>query len=171
MVLSDSLAKNSDHKLFSKISRFLTSLGLEVKRAQLPEETFLPGIQIQRGVICVDETKLLYPGDLLHEAGHLAVILPEQRISVGADVGNKPAEEMMSIAWSYAAAVYLDIDPRIVFHQNGYRGWSESLIDNFSQRRYLAVPMLQWIGLTVDDAQGELRGLKPYPNMLKWLRD
>lgn len=161
----------AENELLRRIYGFLSNIGLVVKPARLSEATFLPGIQIEQGVIYVDESKLLYPGDLLHEAGHLAVILPEQRVAAEVDVGNKVAEEMMAIAWSYAAAIYLDIDPRIVFHQNGYRGWSEAIIDNFSQGRYLAVPMLQWIGLTVDDAQAQLRDIKPYPDMIKWLRD
>lgn len=59
--------------LTQKIADFLNEIGLAVRAASLDEETFLPGILIRKGEILVDEEKLLYPGDLLHEAGHLAI--------------------------------------------------------------------------------------------------
>ena len=48
---------------------------------------------------------------------------------------------MMAIAWSYAAAVHLGLDPAVVFHEAGYRGGSGSLIENFAQERYIGVPI------------------------------
>ena len=34
----------------------------------------------------------------------------------------------MAIAWSYAAALEIGIPPEIVFHPDGYRGASESML-------------------------------------------
>jgi hypothetical protein len=78
---------------------------------------------------------------------------------------------MMAIAWSYAAAVHLQLPLEVLFHAEGYRGGSQSLIDNFAAGRYLAVPMLQWLGMTYDDKRAKEAGVDPYPNMVKWLRD
>jgi hypothetical protein len=69
----------------------------------------------EQGGLIYDPGKLRYPGDLLHEAGHLAVMSPERRLRAQPYVGKYAAEEMMAIAWSYAAAVHLGLDPSIVF--------------------------------------------------------
>jgi hypothetical protein len=149
---------------------FLREIGLSVRGAALPDDTFLPGIWIEHGALVVDETRLRYPGDLLHEAGHLAVAAPERRDRIVGDAGADPAEEMMAIAWSYAAAVHLKLDLAIVFHADGYRGGGPSIVENFSQGRFFGVPMLQWLGMTVDPAQSRSGNVEPFPHMIRWLR-
>jgi hypothetical protein len=156
--------------LTATIIQFLREIGLEVRATQINEETFLPGIQIDHGIILFDEARLKYPGDLLHEAGHLAIKSKEERKQIHLDAGNDAAEEMMAIAWSYAASIYLQLPPEVVFHPNGYRGDSQALIENFTQGHYFAVPMLQWLGMTADKRQAEKLGIAPYPWMVQWLR-
>lgn len=154
-----------------KIVAFLREIGVEVRAAEISAETILPGIDVYHGAILVDESKLAYPGDLLHEAGHVAVTPSEKRKRLDGDVGKKASEEMMAIAWSYAAAVHLQLDLRVLFHSGGYKGWSESLIENFTEGRYFGVPMLQWIGLTVDEKRAEEMSVAAYPRMVRWLVD
>jgi hypothetical protein len=157
--------------LVDRIVNFLIKIGIEVTKAPLQQQTFLPGISVDRGAILIDESRLLYPGDLLHEAGHLAVIPSQKRKQAQDNVSKKASEEMMAIAWSYAALVHLGLEPSVVFHEGGYRGWSEALIENFTQGRYIGVPMLQWIGLTADEKGAKETGVRPYPDMMKWLLD
>ncbi|MFY9607076.1 MAG: hypothetical protein WAU45_00510 [Blastocatellia bacterium] len=154
-----------------RIIQFLLDIGLQIRKTEFTHQSFLPGITVDRGTILIDESKLLHPGDLLHEAGHLAVIAGEKRRRAQDDLGKKASEEMMAIAWSYAALVHLGMDPSIVFHEGGYRGWSGALIENFTNGRYIGVPMLQWMGLTADEKRAKERGVKPYPAMIKWLVD
>lgn len=149
---------------------FLQSISLDVRPGQLDQPTFLPGILIDRGGLVVDDARLRYPGDLLHEAGHLAVASPELRATMHANATADPAEEMMALAWSYAAIVHLQLDPAIVFHAEGYRGDGASLIENFAQGRVIGLPMLQWVGLTLDEHNARAQGLPPFPHMLRWLR-
>jgi hypothetical protein len=153
----------------ARIIAFLREIGLTVELREIDEKTILPGISIEGGALLVDEAKLLYSGDLLHESGHLAVVSPEQRGRAGADVEQTGGEEMAAIGWSYAAALHLGLPPEAVFHADGYRGGSASLLENFAAGRYLAVPYLQWIGL--DEKHAAETGVKPYPHMLRWLRD
>jgi hypothetical protein len=157
--------------LLDGIIRFLLDIGFQIRMTELSQQTFLPGITIDHGTILIDESKLLYPGDLLHEAGHLAVIPGEKRRQAQDYIGKKASEEMMAIAWSYAALVHLGLEPSIVFHEGGYRGWSEALIENFTNGRYIGVPMLQWVGLSAEKKLAEEKGIKPYPGMIKWLLD
>lgn len=162
---------NDKETLLDRIIQFLLSIGFQVREVEISQRTFVPGIAIDQGTLLIEKSKLLYPGDLLHEAGHLAVMPAERRMRVQGDAGKKAAEEMMAIAWSYAAAVHLGLEPSVVFHEEGYKGGSGSLIDNFTNGRYIAVPMLQWIGLTADEQRAKEMGIKPYPHMIKWVLD
>lgn len=158
-----------------KIINFVKGIGLQVKLASLDTPTFLPGIKIETGTILIDNEKLLYPGDILHEAGHLAVMPPGIRDTMTGDLDPESdlqvGGELMVIPWSYAAALYLQIDPAIVFHQNGYKGGSESILDNFKNGRYFGVPMLQWIGLSFEPHKAKELGIAGFPAMIKWLRE
>ena len=57
-----------------------------------------------------------------------------------------------------------------MFHEHGYRGGSDSLLENFAEGRYLAVPMLQYYGMTLEKRTAAERGEKPYPHMQSWFR-
>lgn len=150
---------------------FLNKIGIEVIPGKFDDETFLPGILVDSGKLIVDEPKLLYPGDLLHEAGHIAVKPASKRKDIHITFGNDPAEEMMALAWSYAASVHLKIKPEILFHEHGYKGGSENLIQAFQQGGYIGLPMLQWLGMAADDKNAPALAVDPFPNMIKWLRD
>ena len=157
--------------LTSSMAGFLASIGLKTAPVVLPESGFLDGLMISHGVLLIDEVQLAYPGDLLHEAGHLAVVPGGKRKLLYGNVGSDPGEEMAAIAWSYAAALYLGIDPATVFHPSGYSGGSQAILLNFSQGRYFGVPMLEWCGLTADKKAAALLQVSGFPHMLKWLRD
>ncbi len=154
-----------------KIVNFLTEIGLKVKVEKIWRKTILPGIIIKNGIIIIDEKKLFYPGDILHEAGHLAIIEKTKRTSININVGNDPSEEMMAIAWSYAAAVHLNIPLNLVFHEHGYKGESMNLMNSFSEGSCVGLPMLQYLGMAFDKKNAELEGVKSFPEMVKWLRD
>ena len=46
----------------------------------------------------VVEEETAYPGDMLHEAGHLAVVPPERRLEMDKHAGDDGGEEMAAIA-------------------------------------------------------------------------
>jgi hypothetical protein len=153
------------------IVRFLLEIGIEARVARIAHETFLPGIDVANGALVIDEDKLLYPGDLLHEAGHLAVMPPGERAKAGTTIDTGGGEEMAAIAWSYAAALHLRIDPAIVFHPDGYKGGSKAILENFAASHYFGVPLLQWWGLAVDEKKAAESNVEPFPKITKWLRN
>ena len=164
------MSESWNDPLVATMVAFVRSIGLDARAAALDEPTFLPGIAIEHGALVIDQDQLRYPGDLLHEAGHLAVATPERRAAMHRDAGGDPAEEMMALAWSYAAITALQLDPAIVFHDHGYQGGGASLIENFTEGRVIGLPMLQWVGMTLDPQRAAEQNLPPYPHMLRWLR-
>jgi hypothetical protein len=162
-------------ELATRITDFIRSIGIPVTLKQISGETVLPGLAIEYGGLVVDADKLLYPGDLLHEAGHLAVAPPEIRQTMHGALDPQQdfeiAGELMAIPWSYAACIYLQIDPRIVFHAAGYHSGGDSIVDNFANGNYFGVPGLQWAGMTYDEKNAAENGVLPFPNMIKWVRE
>lgn len=155
------------------ISTFLWQIGIPVYSAEITTETFLPGIRIVEGEILVDEEKMLSPGDILHEAGHLAILSPEIRKSLTDTVvhneTSQASEEMAAIAWSWAAMKHLKIAPEVVFHPEGYKGGSDSIIENFEQEQYFGVPILAYKGLCFDTSPRDTGTTTSYPKMNKWI--
>lgn len=147
----------------ARIAAFVEEIGLRVERGRV-SDGLLPGLAVRGGALVVDPARLAYPGDLLHEAGHLAVCDPALRDALD-DVGDDGGEEMAAIAWSYAAARHLELDPAVLFHADGYRGGGDALIAAFERRGGPGVPLLQWWGMTRGWS-----GEPPFPQMIRWLR-
>ncbi|MGM8363771.1 hypothetical protein ACSV4D_17805 [Flavobacterium sp. ARAG 55.4] len=154
---------------------FLESITLKVIEKKLDTTTFLPGLALGPNCIYVDFNQLKYPGDLLHEAGHLAVTDSDTRKSIGTDKLSEEwptqGEEIAAILWSYAALTHLNLDPSFVFHPDGYKGNSEWFITNFTNRNYIGLPFLEWLGLTLDPDRASKEGKEAFPVMQKWIRD
>jgi hypothetical protein len=162
-------------ELVSRIASFLTEIGIEVVPTQLEQDSFLPGILVLNGKLLVDETKLTYPGDLLHEAGHLAVAPGEVRHGLSGEViipgADMDAVEAQTTAWAYAATVHLGLNARVLFHDGGYRGKSKGLIFTYGAGVYPGAYGLQELGMTVGREMARRLGVAAYPHMLKWVRD
>ncbi|WP_234401236.1 hypothetical protein [Pseudoalteromonas sp. T1lg23B] len=65
---------------------FLTQIGLPYQECSIEQQTFLPGLRLEQGVLHIDTAKLLHPGDILHEAGHIAVCEPTERHLMSGDI-------------------------------------------------------------------------------------
>lgn len=159
-----------DDPITARIVAFIEGVGIPVNAEPVPEGSFLPGIRIESGALLVDPATLDWPGDLLHEAGHIAVTEPTLRPALS-DVPDNPGEEMAAMAWSYAAAREIGIDPAVVFHEGGYKGGSEAMLTAFQNSGSApGVPMLAYYGMTAEPRRAAERGMEPYPAMTRWLR-
>jgi hypothetical protein len=161
--------------LLERVIAFIRSISIPVEYRSLNEDTFLPGILIDNGSIIIDLQQLKYPGDLLHEAGHIACVPTADRATLTAtSIGQREhhaAEEMMAIAWSFAACKHLAIDPYFVFHEEGYKGGGKEIADQFEEGKYFGVSTLQWVGMTAEPRMAGNLNRPAYPVMVKWLRD
>ncbi len=168
---TDSLS-STDIAVLNKIFNFLRGISIPVDTVEINKEMFLPGLRIEKGVLQVDFTKLLFLGDILHEAGHIAITPIESRNSLSGSLEGEEfaaANEMAVLAWTYAACLEIGISPAIVFHPDGYKGDADNLLSNFEQGRYLGVPILQWYGMTKEkESEGNS---VTFPKMIRWTRD
>ncbi|WP_338846242.1 hypothetical protein V8J88_21110 [Massilia sp. W12] len=158
-----------------KIHAFLYHIGLRLEQKALGDDCFLPGLELGPGVVYVDYDKLCWPGDILHEAGHLAVTPASQRAAVGSAALELPwptqGEEIGALLWSYAALRHLDLTPEYVFHADGYKGDAGWLAEQFCSGNYIGMPILEWAGLSLSPERAQAEGKPAFPQMLQWLRD
>jgi hypothetical protein len=152
-----------NEELITQLESWVRGAGVPVRRAALEEGTFLSGLAIEAGTLLIDPARLQWPGDILHEAAHIALTPPSRRAALAGKLTITPAEEMAALAWSYAAAVSAEIDPGIVFHEGGYKKGGAQLMAQYASGLPPGgpgVPMLQWWGLTTG-----------FPRMNTWLRE
>ena len=157
---------------FDMIEHFLNKIGIPTTQETLEMDTFLPGVSIELGQIKYDRDKVLSPGDLLHEAGHIAVSLSRATMSGNVGEGKQDAmgEEIATILWSYAALRAIGLRDTSVFHEQGYKGQSDWHLDLMRSGTYNGLPLLEWMGLTAAPPKAAALGIEPFPHMIRWLR-
>jgi hypothetical protein len=158
-----------------RILAFLDEIRLPVAEGPVPQNSFLPGVRIAGGIVVYDRAALRWPGDLLHEAGHIAVTPSRLRAALNDGLGPMPsiehAGEAEATAWAFAAVAHLCLHPSVLFHEGGYGGHSEGLIRAFEHGVYPGAHGLAQAGMTAIGEQARRAGVAPYPQMLHWLRD
>ncbi|WP_219945036.1 hypothetical protein [Iamia sp. SCSIO 61187] len=153
------------------IVAFLSDIGIPVRTGPVSGPTAVPGIAIADGGLVLGPAASIHDGDLLHEAGHLALLAPTQRAAAG---GLLPGDlgagfELGAICWSVAAAWHIGLDLAVVFHPDGYRGDSAWLVETYEGGTHPGLPLLEWAGLTWAPGH-EPPGEQPFPAMRQWLR-
>lgn len=170
---SDCLQAQERVALAHRVMSFLRGIGLAVTEAPVPPDSFLPGLRIVQGGLQVDLDQLRWPGDLLHEAGHLAVVPAALRATMGDALAELPpvphAGEIEATAWAWAALRHLQLPSEVLFHDGGYHGRSQGLRTTFELGVYLGAAGLVSAGLAATPAQA-LAGAAPYPHLMIWLR-
>ena len=151
-----------------RILDFLGTVGIEVVAGEIGD-SLLNSMTVRHGTIIVDPAIPAWPGDLLHDAGHVAMTEPSMRKQLD-KVSDDPAEEMGAIAWSVAAAIAIDIPLETIFHEAGYKGASQNYIDSFRNDPSIGVPFLAWLGMTAEPRWAAERGIAAFPAMQRWLR-
>ena len=157
-----------------RIAAFLVSIGIPVEARDLDTPTLLPGVTIESGRVLYDPARLEWPGDLLHEAGHVAVTPATLRPALAGEVDVELAAhagEAEATAWAYAAIVALGLDPAVLFHAGGYRGRSEGLVRTYSLGCYPGLAGLVAAGMALPPRAMPDGGPAGYPAMLRWLRE
>jgi hypothetical protein len=156
----------------SRMAAFLDSVGIEMRAGAIAVPTLFPGSLLSYGSLVIDEAVLIAPGDALHEAAHIALAPPERRLSDFGFVEEASGEELTTIAWCWAALLELDLQPEDVFHDSAYqRGDSPMIIDCARRGIYIGFPLLQTWEMAFDQENARRRNVKPFPHMMKWVRE
>lgn len=151
-----------------RIGAFLAGIGIEIETGPVGESV-LPGMTVLRGRVRVDPAIAAHPGDLLHEAGHVAVADPARRQAIEA-VEVDPGDEMAAIAWSVAAAHACGIALETLFFDGGYKGGARALRTAFAGTGSVGVPLLACFGMTAEPRRAGEWGMPAFPAMARWLR-
>lgn len=179
---------------FDEIVAFLRRIGLTVHVGPFGRDGFLPGIRIESGVLWVDPANLHVSGDLLHEAGHLAILPSRYRQRIGEDVTASleavlrddpdPAPEAtralvsgegMALVWSYAALKALGLPLAAIFFAGGYHIPDERHADLaalIESGNYPGLVHLVALGMTGPCGISALLAsneLPPFPAMTRWV--
>jgi hypothetical protein len=169
------LSEISMPDMIQTIVDFLTDIGIPAHEGPVANGSFLPGLCIENGALVYDIAALRWPGDLLHEAGHIATMPAALRGMLHDSLEQLPtvahASEIEATAWAYAAVVHLGIEASVLFHPDGYHGKSSELIATYSLGVYPGCFGLAQAGMTLLDAEAASAAVAPYPHMIKWLRD
>lgn len=160
---------------YPTIYAFLTRIGLPITEETLSTDTFLPGVALRAGGLIIDPEKLAWPGDLLHEAGHLAVLPSALRCEAQEDDPNhadiEHAGELEAMAWAYAAAIELSLPMEVLIHEGGYHGRARDLLQMYTFGVYPGLRGLCESGMAAAPGFTADCGPVQYPQMLRWLRD
>ena len=154
--------------LVAKLATFVESIGIQTQACPITCKTLFPGLDVYRGAVLIDEDQLIRPGNILHEAGHIAVHDPARRFNE--KFSPSRGEELSALAWSYAAVVYLGLESELVFYPGSFKGWDTVLIENFARGTYVGVPLLQRYGMSYEPRMAQERGVAPFPHMVRWVR-
>jgi hypothetical protein len=151
------------------ILAFLNQIGIPYAEKSLADGTFLPGVTIDHGGVHFDRTALVYPGDVLHEAGHIALTPPDERGALDqAVLDAQPATESLEIGvllWTFLAAKEIGLPIEMVFHAGGYKDGSTWITDQFESGNQMGLPLLNWMGVTEETTAGirVKNWLRPHP--------
>ena len=164
-----------DHIYVQPILHFLEKIGVPFQFISIDTNTYVPGINIHDGSLQIDLEKLTFPGDLLYEAGRIALAPAAVRSTLTHPIDNQldfdvATNSMMTIAWSYAAALDAEIPIEVLLHPEGYKGQNESIQYGFQSGQYIGLPMLQFLGMALDANNAAQKGVQPFPVMQIWLR-
>lgn len=164
-----------DHIYVQPILNFLEKINIPFQFTSIDTDTCVSGINIHQGTVQIDLEKLSFPGDLLYEAGRIALAPVAVRPSLTHPIDNQldfdvATNSMMTIAWSYAAALDAGIPLEVLFHPEGYKGQNESIQYGFQSGQYIGLPMLQFLGMAFDANNAVQKDVPPFPVMQSWLR-
>lgn len=181
--------------MLAKVVAWLEEIGLPVERAEVGAPgTFIHGIEIKNGGLRVADDA--FPGDVLHEAGHLC-LLPSQFRSLADGSLTAALKALMQYlrenpeglfsypedplcrtalqysdpevtAWQYAAALHLELPEDWIFPQGSYLPEGhESILQRLKSNAYAGINGLQAMGWTALSSFSPAR--PKYPLLNKWV--
>jgi len=176
---------------------FVRSIGIPVTTTSGEDiaGAFTPYCRIEAGGLVVNPEKV-FPGDILHEAGHIAVMPARFRPSASGTLGKSLREmkdyldahsdaigrfpedptirgivqsgEAEAAAWQYAAAQHIGLPDMWLFPPESFEGQPEDALLRLKTNSYLGINGLQAAGWTKVRTTSRLDA-PTYPELAFWL--
>ena len=178
----------------NRILVFLKKIGLDVL-VQPGASGFVKGVHIVNGALHVD-TAVATPSNILHEAGHIAIVPVKYRDTISNDISagvSMMLEDIASrdihpdhplyraamqcgdteaTAWAYAAGIHLGLDPEVIIEDRDYNGDGANVRFMVGNGHYFGVHGLAHAGFCSLNTRSEkLTGLPSYPKLSMWLQN
>jgi len=176
---------------------FVRSIGIPVSTTDSEEvaSAFVPYCRVKGGGLMVNPEKV-FPGDIIHEAGHIAVIPSRFRPSASGTFGKSLREmkdymdananaigrfpedptlrgimqsgEAEATAWQYAAAQHIGLPDEWLFPPGSFEGNGEENLMRLKANSYMGINGLQAAGWTKVREISRLE-LPTFPKLAFWL--
>lgn len=177
------------------VVNFLNNIGLKTIITQEKsyfQQTFLNNVLIKNGELLINQNTKI--SDLLHEAGHLAVLHPQYRKFANNDISGviqkmiteinvlqkenqkyQYCEDECATAWAYAVGVHLNLDNKMIIEKKQYGGTGKDVIFALKNNCHRGIKELQYAGFCVQQSSAKLlkefADLPVYPQLAKWVQD
>lgn len=155
----------------------------------VPNDCFINGVAIKNGELIVDRSCSI--SNLLHEAGHLAVLPKEYRKQASGDLGDvlrkmyreidcskeenrryMQCEDAEATAWAYAFGVRCGVPFDLIIDDDQYDGTGRDVLESLALGSGFGVKGLARMGWCASSIiHSKASGLPMYPNLVKWIND
>ena len=179
----------------AQCAEFVRSIGIPVTFVEQPAGGFLPHVRVCQGGLRVDPAHA-YPGDILHEAAHVAVVPAKFRALADGDLREVnramqewlethgdglstypedplcrailQADEQEATAWQFAAAQHIGLPDRWLFPPGSYEGNGPELLQQLKGNAHMGIHGLQAANWTAVRASSAM-GRPVFPKLARWL--
>ena len=174
---------------------FLNKIGLNTVFANdnnVFKDTFMKNVSMIDGTLFIN--KKTKTSDLLHEAGHLAVLHPDYRklvnnnltsilkktateIDISKQENSKYmyCEDVCATAWAGAVGFYLKLKDNDIIDKKQYQNWGADILYSLKNNCYMGIKQLQYAGFCVQYESAkrltQFADLPVYPQLKKWIQD
>lgn len=177
---------------------FVRSIGIKVEEIPAQADldgSFLPNVRVVNGSLEVVAAEV-FPGDILHEAGHLAVIpapfrplatgdLSAVEEAMGAYLEANPdglakwpedpvsraifqSSDQEATAWQFAAAKAMQLPDVWLFPEDSYDGEADVVLQRLQVNEYMGINGLQAAGWT-QVRKNPVKKAPVFPELAFWL--
>jgi hypothetical protein len=152
-------------------------------------DSFISGVAIKNGTLIIDKDCSI--SNLLHEAGHLAVLPKEYRTQANDDLAHvlrkmykevdcskeenrrfMQCEDAEATAWAYAFGIRCNVDTDLIIDSDQYDGTGRDVLESLALGSGFGVSGLSRLGWCATNKIHSISsGLPMFPHLIKWLND
>lgn len=180
---------SAKHLIITHIVNVLNKIGIQCIIGEA-NNCFVDGVQIKNGCLIVNIYRCSI-SNLLHEAGHLAVLPKEYRKQASGDLGDvlrkmyreidcskeenrryMQCEDAEATAWAYAFGRRCVVPFDLIIDDEQYDGTGRDVLESLALGSGLGVNGLSRMGWCASSIiHSKASGLPMYPNLVKWIND